>query len=91
MTKIITYDTMGQDKERERRNMSDISSKTSGFGIGELGQVPENSNIVAEHARSARIDNSLVKCSCGHWVPRRLVMSASMGTCCFDCYDRMSD
>ncbi len=32
----------------------------------------------------------LVKCSCGHSVPRALVMSASMGTSCPDCYDRMS-
>lgn len=32
----------------------------------------------------------MVKCSCGHSVPRGSVMSASMGTSCFDCYDRMS-
>ena len=33
----------------------------------------------------------MVKCSCGHSVPREAVMSASMGTSCPDCYDRMSD
>jgi hypothetical protein len=33
----------------------------------------------------------LVKCSCGHSVPRGSVMSASMGSSCPDCYDRMSD
>lgn len=32
----------------------------------------------------------LVKCRCGHSVPRAQVMSASMGTSCPDCYDRMS-
>jgi len=32
----------------------------------------------------------MVKCSCGHSVPRGLVMSASLGTSCPDCYDRMS-
>jgi hypothetical protein len=32
----------------------------------------------------------MVECSCGHSVPRGSVMSASMGTSCFDCYDRMS-
>jgi len=33
----------------------------------------------------------MVKCSCGHSVPRGQVMSASMGSSCPDCYDRMSD
>lgn len=33
----------------------------------------------------------MVKCSCGHITPRPSVMSASMGTSCPDCYDRMSD
>jgi hypothetical protein len=33
----------------------------------------------------------IVKCSCGHSVPRHSVMSASLGTSCPDCYDRMSN
>lgn len=33
----------------------------------------------------------MVKCSCGHSVPRGSVMSASMGSSCPDCYDRMSE
>ena len=33
----------------------------------------------------------LVKCSCGHSVSRISVMSASLGTSCPDCYDRMSE
>jgi hypothetical protein len=33
----------------------------------------------------------MVKCSCGHSVPRGSVMSASTGTSCPDCYDRMSE
>lgn len=33
----------------------------------------------------------LVRCSCGHSVESALVMSASRGTSCPDCYDRMSD
>jgi hypothetical protein len=32
-----------------------------------------------------------VRCACGHTVPRAQVMSASLGTSCPDCYDRMSD
>lgn len=34
---------------------------------------------------------ALVRCDCGHSVERVLVMSASRGTSCPDCYDRMSD
>lgn len=33
----------------------------------------------------------MVKCACGHTIPRALVMRASMGTSCPDCYDRMSN
>jgi hypothetical protein len=32
----------------------------------------------------------MVKCDCGHSVPRGLVMSASLGSSCPNCYDRMS-
>lgn len=33
----------------------------------------------------------LTRCACGHSVPAAQVMSASMGTSCPDCYDRMSN
>jgi hypothetical protein len=33
---------------------------------------------------------TMVRCQCGHSVPSRQVMSASLGTSCPDCYDRMS-
>jgi len=33
----------------------------------------------------------MVRCDCGHTVEADLVMSASLGTSCPDCYDRMSD
>jgi hypothetical protein len=32
----------------------------------------------------------MVKCDCGHTVPRCTVMSTSAGSSCPDCYDRMS-
>lgn len=32
-----------------------------------------------------------VRCDCGHTVARSQVMSASLGTSCPACYDRMSD
>lgn len=34
---------------------------------------------------------SVVRCDCGHEIESRLVMNASLGTSCPDCYDRMSD
>lgn len=37
------------------------------------------------------VEVEMVRCNCGHTVPRNLVMSASRGTACPDCYDRMSD
>lgn len=33
----------------------------------------------------------MVKCTCGHTIPRASVMSASLGTSCPDCYDRLSN
>lgn len=33
----------------------------------------------------------MVKCDCGHYVPHGRRMSASLGSSCPDCYDRMSD
>lgn len=49
---------------------------------------------VAERIAAARRANQksveLVKCSCGHTIPRTSIMSASLGSSCPDCYDRMS-
>lgn len=33
----------------------------------------------------------MVRCDCGHECERGLVMMASLGTSCPDCYDRLSD
>jgi hypothetical protein len=33
----------------------------------------------------------MVWCDCGHRIPANLMMSSSRGTCCPDCYDRMSN
>ena len=37
------------------------------------------------------VSQSLVRCSCGHKVEKHLVMSASLGSSCPDCYDRLSN
>lgn len=42
-------------------------------------------------ARRAAKRPETVRCDCGHTVARNMVMSASLGTSCPDCYDRMSD
>jgi hypothetical protein len=39
-------------------------------------------------AAQARIE--YVRCDCGHSAPRGSVMSASLGSSCPDCYDRLS-
>lgn len=41
--------------------------------------------------QAARDAEEKVKCDCGHTVSKVLVMRASHGTACSDCYDRMSD
>ena len=33
----------------------------------------------------------MVKCSCGHTVSKNIVMGASLGSSCPECYDRMSN
>ncbi len=38
-----------------------------------------------------RPEPEMVRCACGHSCQRNLVISASRGTSCPDCYDRMSD
>lgn len=40
---------------------------------------------------SQRVTVEMVRCDCGHTVAKHLVMRASRGTACADCYDRMSE
>ena len=49
------------------------------------------SNCRYEPAPRVRPFVEMVKCSCGHSVPKGSVMSASLGTSCPDCYDEMSN
>lgn len=65
------------------------------FGIGELGRTPETTALDELEAvaieRAQGTTRDMVRCGCGHTVARSLVMSASLGTCCPNCYDRLSD
>lgn len=47
--------------------------------------------IRAKPAPIKSVPVEMIKCSCGHTVPRSSVMSTSRGTSCPDCYDKMSD
>lgn len=74
--------------------MSEINRKLSGFCIGEVGR--GSATTPFDDAEAMRLQpmptsNDMVKCSCGHIVPRSCVMSASLGTSCSECYDEMSD
>ena len=42
-------------------------------------------------AAPIRVLPEMVECDCGHECGAAMVMSASMGTACPDCYDMMSD
>jgi hypothetical protein len=64
-----------------------------GFGIGGLGRHVEDPIVptVAQMERLEQVQSRYVKCDCGHSVAPALVMSASMGSSCPGCYDRMDD
>lgn len=40
---------------------------------------------------AARTPITMVKCDCGHTIPAGSVMSASLGSSCPNCYDRLSN
>jgi len=42
------------------------------------------------NARANKSPAIMVRCACGHTIDSRSVMSASLGTSCAACYDRMS-
>ena len=46
--------------------------------------------IRAKPAPIQRPAVKMVKASCGHTIPQSSLMTASLGTCCPDCYDRLS-
>ena len=66
----------------------------SGLGIGRIADVDPASETIAiiEAQAMTRGDKpaKMIRCDCGHSVPQAQVMSASLGTACPDCYDRMS-
>jgi len=47
-------------------------------------------NIRMELPKPPKTPIEMVKCDCGHTIPRCSVMSTSSGLSCPECYDRMS-
>ena len=72
-----------------------MTDKLSGFGIGEIShdyiQSPGAEESTYKILLSQTRPSKLVKCSCGHTIPEELVMTASLGSACPDCFDKMSD
>ena len=61
--------------------------------LNTVGMHNEKQAYRASHPVQPRVARSapvMVACSCGHTVESVSVMSASLGTSCPDCYDRMS-
>lgn len=68
------------------------TNQTRAQRVGHILAGRRLAGIEAEKQAARRpVAVEMVKCSCGHTVTRGSVMSASMGTSCPDCYDRMSD
>ena len=54
------------------------------------GEAADRRESERQARAAARPAVELVRCDCGHRVPRGSVMSASLGSSCPECYDRMS-
>jgi len=73
--------------------MEDNKAKTCGFEIGEIGRGPASTpfdDAMALRLQPMPTSSDMVKCDCGHVVPRSCVMGASLGSSCSECYDEMS-
>lgn len=67
-------------------------NRTYEFGIGDINNADDPYYDSRQAIKTGQRKMILLKkCDCGHTVPRIHVMSASRGTACPDCYDRMSE
>jgi hypothetical protein len=99
----ITWETPTQDNlERAIIGAMKIETKTREeiIAILESGKPVrwcKSANYYYDHSygkigtKRAPKQVDIVKCDCGHEIEKGLVMSASLGTSCPDCYDNMSD
>jgi hypothetical protein len=75
-----------RDAEREAGLLSDDT-----LLMGNDGEPVRAGDIDKPKAERIRVLPEMVECDCGHECGAAMVMSASMGTACPDCYDMMSD
>ena len=70
-----------EETKRDHDRVEDDGGPTA----EDLGHAP------GDVAEPIRVLPEMVECDCGHECGAAMVMSASMGTACPDCYDMMSD
>lgn len=75
--------------EKNRIVISDVSVMSRLF---EKIDAFENPAAITEAIteKVVKVEIPQVRCSCGHTVNAEMVMNASLGSSCPDCYDRMS-
>lgn len=88
---------IGEQPEPEPQSESTPTAgeRVQEFGIGginrDVDDYAETAALIEDARRAEAVDTTnWVVCDCGHLCPPRQVMSASLGTSCPDCYDRMS-
>jgi hypothetical protein len=82
-------------RKATREQIMQALERGAEVSIGEEFDAKIRCAEATERRRAARLATrpqiEMVKCDCGHTVARSLVMSASLGSSCADCYDRMSN
>jgi hypothetical protein len=78
-------------KESLRKGNEVECSATEWESTPDLIRDKEANEVMDARIEACRARIPMVKCSCGHTIPKDQVMSASMGSSCPDCYDRMSN
>ena len=58
------------------------------FKLGRVRLLCAEAELKRARSRPASVRE--IRANCGHLIPANLLMNASMGTACPDCYDRMS-
>ena len=87
---VAGYGSEGAKIQRENGEIIELDGDAY---LNTVGMHNEKMAYRAAHQvqpRAARPAPVMVACSCGHTVESGSVMSASLGTSCPDCYDRMS-
>jgi hypothetical protein len=98
--KILGYeqlltDRFGTENRVARLEREQLKTKTEVINYLKTGKPLSYddewyANIKMDMPKKPKPPVEMVKCNCGHTVPKCSVMSTSTGSSCPDCYDRMS-